>query len=96
MAGKHFRRVGSVQSQKVDVRLVAATHRDLKTLARQARRQAYASGGFLTGAVWVARGERLARVGLALAAVTVVTLLLVALLQGPGSPGGYDFGPEFD
>lgn len=27
-------RVGSVQSQKVDVRLIAATHRDLKTLAK--------------------------------------------------------------
>lgn len=30
-----IRRVGSVQSQKVDVRLIAATHRNLKQLAKQ-------------------------------------------------------------
>ena len=28
--------MGSVQSQKVDVRLIAATHRDLKSLAKSA------------------------------------------------------------
>jgi DNA-binding NtrC family response regulator len=32
-----IRKVGSVQSQKVDVRLVAATHRDLKQFVREGR-----------------------------------------------------------
>ena len=32
-----IRRVGSTQSQKVDIRLVAATHRDLKTLAKEGK-----------------------------------------------------------
>ena len=35
---KEVRRLGSIQSKKIDVRLIAATHRDLKALA--------ASGGF--------------------------------------------------
>ncbi|MCG8536444.1 MAG: sigma-54 dependent transcriptional regulator [Pseudomonadales bacterium] len=34
---KEVRRVGSVQSKTVDVRLVAATHRNLKTLAKEGR-----------------------------------------------------------
>ncbi len=32
-----IRRIGSVQSRKVDVRLICATHRDLKTLAAESR-----------------------------------------------------------
>ncbi|KAA0873663.1 sigma-54-dependent transcriptional regulator [Nitrincola tapanii] len=32
-----IRRVGAVHARKVDVRLIAATHRDLKTLAREGR-----------------------------------------------------------
>ncbi|MEX2366762.1 MAG: sigma-54 dependent transcriptional regulator, partial [Pseudohongiellaceae bacterium] len=34
---KEIRKVGSVQSQKVDVRLLAATHRDLKQFVREGR-----------------------------------------------------------
>ncbi len=57
-------------------------------LARQARRQAYASGGFLTGAVWVRRGERLAWAGLALAALALVVVLVAGLLQATGGVRG--------
>ncbi len=38
-------------------------------LARQARREAYASGGYLTGSFWIRRGERLAWIGIMLCLV---------------------------
>lgn len=65
-------------------------------LARQARREAYASGGFLTGAAWLRRGERLARVGLVLVAVAVVTLVVIGVVRLAGSPYGQDFAPNVD
>ncbi|MEH1012116.1 hypothetical protein V6U90_03190 [Micromonospora sp. CPCC 206060] len=65
-------------------------------LARQARREAYASGGFLTGAAWLRRGERLAWTGVALAATAVVAALVVGLLQYAGTPVGQDFAPTVD
>ncbi|WP_328342824.1 hypothetical protein [Micromonospora sp. NBC_00421] len=65
-------------------------------LARQARREAYASGGFLTGAAWLRRGERLAWVGLVLVAVAVVTLVVIGVVRLTGSPSGQDFAPNVD
>ncbi len=66
------------------------------TLARQARRDAYASGGYLTGAAWIGRGERLARAGLVLALAALVVAVIVALLHWAGTPGGQDFGSNVD
>lgn len=65
-------------------------------LARQARREAYASAGFLTGAAWVARGERLAWIGLALAAVTLVVAAVAGLFEYASAPVGQDFAPTID
>jgi hypothetical protein len=65
-------------------------------LARQARREAYTSGGFLTGAAWLRRGERLAWVGLLLFAVTAVVLLALGVVHLAESPGGRDFAPNID
>lgn len=65
-------------------------------LARQARREAYASGGFLTGGAWLRRGERLAWTGVALAATVVVAALVVGVLRYAGMPGGQDFAPTVD
>ncbi|KWV34394.1 MULTISPECIES: hypothetical protein [Micromonospora] len=65
-------------------------------LARQARREAYASGGFLTGAAWLRRGERLAWIGLVLVAVALVTLVVIGVVRLAGSPYGQDFAPNMD
>jgi (hydroxyamino)benzene mutase len=65
-------------------------------LARQARREAYSSGGYLTGSVWVRRGERLAWLGLILAATAVVAALVIGVIRLAGNPAGHDFAPSVD
>ncbi|MEV0728009.1 hypothetical protein [Polymorphospora sp. NPDC050346] len=65
-------------------------------LSRQARREAYASGGYLTGSAWLDRGERLAWTGLALAATTLVIALVIGLINLANSPTGQDFAPTVD
>ncbi|MFK3981259.1 hypothetical protein ACI2K4_12865 [Micromonospora sp. NPDC050397] len=65
-------------------------------LVRQARREAYASGGYLTGSALLRRGERLAWAGITLAAATTVVLLVIGLLNVVGTPGGRDFAPTID
>ena len=60
-------------------------------LARQVRREAYAARGYLTGAAWVRRGERLAWTGIVLAVAALVVATIVALLHVAGSPLGQDF-----
>jgi hypothetical protein len=65
-------------------------------LARQVRRQAYAAGGYLTGAVWVRRGQRLAWAGIVLALATLVIAVIAGLLHFAGSPTGPDFAPGTD
>jgi hydroxylaminobenzene mutase len=65
-------------------------------LARQARREAYASGGFLTGVAWVRRGERLAWLGIVLAAAALVIASVIGILGLAGSPAEQDFPPTVD
>ncbi|KXK63585.1 hypothetical protein AWW66_02205 [Micromonospora rosaria] len=65
-------------------------------LARQARREAYASGGFLTGAAWLRRGERLAWAGLVLVAVSVVAAVIFGVVHLAEAPTGHDFAPNMD
>lgn len=65
-------------------------------LARQARREAYASGGFLTGAAWLRRGERLAWTGLVLVAVSLVAAVVIGVVRLADAPFGQDFAPNVD
>ncbi|MGC1212410.1 MAG: hypothetical protein WA890_14210 [Micromonospora sp.] len=65
-------------------------------LAREARREAYASGGFLTGGDWLRRGERLAWTGLVLVAVAVVTAVVIGVVRLAGGPFGHDYAPNVD
>jgi hypothetical protein len=65
-------------------------------LARQARRDAYASGGFLTGGVWIRRGERLARIGILLATASLVVAAAFGVVEWANGPTGQDFAPTVD
>ncbi|GAA4571281.1 hypothetical protein GCM10023176_31660 [Micromonospora coerulea] len=65
-------------------------------LARQARREAYASGGFLTGGDRLRRGERLAWTGLVLAAVAVVAAVVIGVVRLADAPFGHDYPPNVD
>ncbi|MFG2057822.1 hypothetical protein ACGFI9_27735 [Micromonospora sp. NPDC048930] len=65
-------------------------------LSRQARREAYASGGFLTGGDWLRRGERLAWAGLVLAAVAVVAAVVIGVVRLADAPYGHDYAPNID
>ena len=64
-------------------------------LARQAARQAYAAGGYLTGSKWIRRGRQLAWAGIVLALATLVVAAIAGLLHLAGSSGA-DFAPGTD
>ncbi|MER7458040.1 hypothetical protein [Micromonospora sp. NPDC126480] len=65
-------------------------------LARQARRDAYTSGGFLTGSAWLRQGERLAWTGLVLVATAVVAAVVIGVVRLAEAPYGHDFAPNVD
>jgi hypothetical protein len=65
-------------------------------LARQVGREAYASGGYLTGSAWMRRGRRLAWAGIVLALAAVVVAAIAGLLHFANSAGGTDFAPGTD
>lgn len=65
-------------------------------LVAQFRRDAYPAGGFLTGAASARRGERLAWIGILLAAATVLAVVTAVLLRAITGPPAPDFGPTVD
>ena len=65
-------------------------------LARQASRQAWQAGGYLTGSAWIRRGRRLAWAGIVLALAALVVATIAGLLHLAGRPGGTDFAPGTD
>jgi hypothetical protein len=65
-------------------------------LASQARREAYAARGFLTGGAWVRRGERLAWAGIVLAATALVAAAVIGLMHTAQAPVGQDFDSNID
>jgi hypothetical protein len=65
-------------------------------LARQAEREAFAAGGFLTGSAYVRRGRRLAWAGIVLALAALVVAIIAGLLHVAGNPGGQDFNTNTD
>jgi (hydroxyamino)benzene mutase len=65
-------------------------------LARQAEREAFAAGGYLTGSAFVRRGRRLAWAGVILAIAAIVVAVIAGLLHVAGNPGGQDFNTNTD
>ena len=65
-------------------------------LVRQARREAYAARGFLTGGAWLRRGEWLAWTGFVLAVTALVTAVVLGLLHVAQTPAGQDFDSDID
>lgn len=65
-------------------------------LSRQARREAYTSRGYLTGAVWLRRGERLAWTGVLLAGSVLTLAVVLGIFSWATGPIGQDFAPGVD
>ena len=64
-------------------------------LARQAAREAYAAGGYLTGSRLVKAGRRMALIGLVLALTAVVVAVIAGLLH-LAQPSAVQFGVGTD